>query len=234
MIGEMISAVGSLIGTNMANQANADRAAEANRFSAEQYANRYQTTVKDLQAAGLSPMLAYSQGAGSSPSGAQAAPAQNAVGNAVEAYQRSKSVSSAAELQREQSEVAKSQVTLNSATAAKQVADAKVADEQAELLRLDQQKRKEDIPATQNLAKAYEGQATASAASAAQSYKQIEALTQNITNLKAELQRIQQNNDQNAPESEMAKKYPTFYYIFHKLMPSISGSAGNVSRFIPR
>lgn len=38
-------------------------------FQAEQYAKRYQTMVKDLKAAGLSPMLAFPQGAGSSPSG---------------------------------------------------------------------------------------------------------------------------------------------------------------------
>lgn len=50
--------------------------AAANAFSAQQYATRYQTTVKDLQAAGLNPMLAYSQGAGSAPT-AQAAPTFN-------------------------------------------------------------------------------------------------------------------------------------------------------------
>ena len=50
--------------------------ASANAFSASQYASRYQTTVKDLMAAGLNPMLAYSQGAGNSPT-AQAAPTFN-------------------------------------------------------------------------------------------------------------------------------------------------------------
>lgn len=46
-----------------------DRQYQAQNFSAQQYATRYQTTVKDLQAAGLNPMLAYGQGPGSSPSG---------------------------------------------------------------------------------------------------------------------------------------------------------------------
>jgi hypothetical protein len=50
--------------------------ASANAFSANQFATRYQTTVKDLQAAGLNPMLAYSQGGGSPPT-AQAAPTYN-------------------------------------------------------------------------------------------------------------------------------------------------------------
>jgi hypothetical protein len=57
--------------------------AAANAFSAQQYANRYQTTVKDLQAAGLNPMLAYTQGAGSAPT-AQAAPTFNKYSGAAE------------------------------------------------------------------------------------------------------------------------------------------------------
>lgn len=40
---------------------------DAQAFSANQYANRYQTTVSDMKAAGLNPMLAYSQGPGASP-----------------------------------------------------------------------------------------------------------------------------------------------------------------------
>jgi len=42
---------------------------EAQDFSAQQYATRYQTQVKDLKAAGLNPMLAYMQSPGSAPSG---------------------------------------------------------------------------------------------------------------------------------------------------------------------
>lgn len=55
-----------------ANQAARDNADSANQFSAQQYATRWQTTTKDMQAAGLNPMLAYSQGVGNSPSGNQA------------------------------------------------------------------------------------------------------------------------------------------------------------------
>lgn len=51
------------------NQARADAAASANEFSANQYATRYQTQVKDLESAGLNPMLAYMQSPGSSPTG---------------------------------------------------------------------------------------------------------------------------------------------------------------------
>lgn len=50
------------------------RAHEAQDFSAQQFATRYQTQTKDLKAAGLNPMLAYTQSPGSAPKGE--APAQ--------------------------------------------------------------------------------------------------------------------------------------------------------------
>jgi len=89
-IGDIIDPVSSLltgglnyIGTQQQNQAAAQRQADANAFNAQQFATRYQTTVKDLQAAGLNPMLAYSQGAGSGASSVAPAPVQNALGNAA-------------------------------------------------------------------------------------------------------------------------------------------------------
>jgi len=221
----VVSAFGNLLGTNQTNQAAWDRAQSAQNFSAEQYATRYQTTVKDLQASGLNPMLAYSQGPGTSPTGVQA-PVQNALGSAVEGYQKGKAVSAQAALQAEQAKQAESQTTLNSANAAKSVAEAKVAEEQAKLLAVQQPKAEQEEKTSKELAKAYIQQAGASAAQAAKAYEEIKNIAQNNQNLRAELQRLQQANDQSAPESEIAKKYPTFYYLFHKLMPSLSGSIG--------
>ena len=66
LVGPAFSAASGLIGNLFAG----DRQEAANEFSASQFANRYQTTVKDMQAAGLNPMLAYSQGGGNAPSSA--------------------------------------------------------------------------------------------------------------------------------------------------------------------
>jgi len=56
----------------MGNNAAMDRQEQAQEFSAQQFASRYQTTVKDMQAAGLNPMLAYSQGGGTAPTSSAA------------------------------------------------------------------------------------------------------------------------------------------------------------------
>lgn len=87
--GSLGSAVINFIGSERANDSREDIANKANQFSAQQYATRYQTTVKDLTAAGLNPMLAYSQGAGSAPSGQQAQGIENTVSSATDAYHKS-------------------------------------------------------------------------------------------------------------------------------------------------
>jgi len=74
------------MGAQSTNEANKDIAAENNAWSAAQYANRYETTVDSLKNAGLNPMLAYSQGAGSTPT-AQAVQFQNPAAAGVGAYQ---------------------------------------------------------------------------------------------------------------------------------------------------
>lgn len=64
---------GATLGSNIdANEQRMATANAANDFSAAQYATRYQTTVKDMEAAGLNPALAYGGISGSSPSGVAA------------------------------------------------------------------------------------------------------------------------------------------------------------------
>ena len=94
-----IGAVGSYLGQNSANNANqslmysnnAYNAAEADKnrqFQSDQRKTQYQTAVEDLKAAGLNPMLAYTQGGAKPTSGAQATASappkiENALGNAA-------------------------------------------------------------------------------------------------------------------------------------------------------
>lgn len=76
LLGGVVGGVTGLASTWWTNEKSAERQSDAQGFSAQQYATRYQTQVKDLQAAGLNPMLAYAQSPGSSPTGV-AAPVQN-------------------------------------------------------------------------------------------------------------------------------------------------------------
>jgi hypothetical protein len=73
LLAPLIAAGGDLLGGLLGSSAAEDRQQDAQAFSAQQFASRYQTTVKDMKAAGLNPMLAYSQGGGNAPSGTSAA-----------------------------------------------------------------------------------------------------------------------------------------------------------------
>jgi len=90
------------------------REAEMDRdWQEQQRKTAYQDTVKDLQAAGLSPMLAYSKGPTAGGHGATAAPMQPL--KLGETEQRE----TQAALQRSQVDVAKTQAEFNSASARK-------------------------------------------------------------------------------------------------------------------
>lgn len=76
MLGELFS-----VGSTLLNHALAsERQDDAQSFSAQQFATRYQTTVKDMEAAGLNPALAYQQGGGSPPSSTAASASGGDVG----------------------------------------------------------------------------------------------------------------------------------------------------------
>ena len=100
--GGIVGSVLGFIGQQQTNQKNWDIAQAANQASAEQASNQmdfqermrktqYQTAVEDMKAAGLNPMLAYSQGGAGTPAGAmgQVATARvgNAIGSALAGYQ---------------------------------------------------------------------------------------------------------------------------------------------------
>jgi len=95
----VLGAVGSSLGQSSANSANqslmqlgnAYNAAEADKnraYQEQQRRSQYQVAVDDLKAAGLNPMLAYTQGGAKTTSGAQATAVsppkiENALGNAA-------------------------------------------------------------------------------------------------------------------------------------------------------
>lgn len=62
-----LSFAGDLFGGVVNNLFANSRQEDAQNFSAQQYATRYQTQVKDLKSAGLNPMMAYMQAPGPSP-----------------------------------------------------------------------------------------------------------------------------------------------------------------------
>lgn len=105
------SATASYLGTQDQIAAAQQNQAAANAFSAQQYATRYQTTVKDLQAAGLNPMLAYGQGAGSAPSSAAPAPTFNKYAGAAQELSTGTQKALAASNMALQNELTDAQVT---------------------------------------------------------------------------------------------------------------------------
>lgn len=76
LIGGTIGAVGSLIGQKSANQQAAANVDKQIQFQEEMSNTAYQRAMKDMKKAGLNPLLAYTQGGASTPSGA-AAPVQS-------------------------------------------------------------------------------------------------------------------------------------------------------------
>jgi len=119
-IGNAFGPVGNLIGGGLdqfggallgysgqenANSANAAQAQQNRDFQERMSSTAYQRAVGDMKAAGLNPMLAYSQGGASSPGGAQAVMG-NAGAAATSSYQ-----------QAQQGSIAGSQIDLNVASA---------------------------------------------------------------------------------------------------------------------
>lgn len=109
------AALGASIGGGIdRNSAAQESAEQAQAFSASQYASRYQTQVKDLEAAGLNPMLAYMQSPGASPQGVTYQPT-NIAERAASDYSSAYNVKRLGEKLEEEAENVRSLTKLNEA-----------------------------------------------------------------------------------------------------------------------
>lgn len=92
MLDGLIGGIMSFFGNERTNQANEDLAADNRAYQERMSSTAYQRATADMKAAGLNPMLAYSQGGASTPVGG-AAVNTNSVASGVDAAQRITSAS---------------------------------------------------------------------------------------------------------------------------------------------
>lgn len=161
-IGEIVAGLIGYQGQREANETNLTSAREANLqsqtnareqmdFQREMSNTAYQRSMLDMKKAGLNPMLAFSQGGASSPSGASGSAVAGKVENAL-----TPAVSSAMDYRRMRKEVqaVESQVGLNDAVKETQASQKQLNDTNAATAKLNQEAIKAELPAIRQRAKA--------------------------------------------------------------------------------
>lgn len=117
-----------MFGADKQNEQSASNVAEQERFAEAMASTQYQRGVKDLQAAGLNPMLAYMNSAAPSPQGS-VAPVQNTMGPLSQGIQNG--ISTALDGQRLQNENKSTDANVKLATQNANLAEVKTNTESA-------------------------------------------------------------------------------------------------------
>ncbi|AXL15555.1 DNA pilot protein [Microviridae sp.] len=134
----MIAGGTTALGSHMANTANARSSAKQMRFQERMANTAYQRQMRDMQLAGINPMLAMSSGGASTPSGASA-PSSNVLENAV-------SSAIQANLAKEQVKQLKSGTQLNKAMQKKALSESKYYYSNAKGIQIDNRIKKGGLP----------------------------------------------------------------------------------------
>jgi len=120
--GAAFSGLADFFGQKDANAQNLDIMSKQMQFQRKMSNSSYQRAVADMKAAGLNPMLAYSQGGASTPSGSSTR-VESTTAKAVQSAQNQQSINSAVDLQKAQTQQSGSQADLNTAQSAKTSAE---------------------------------------------------------------------------------------------------------------